>query len=178
VVYAPRTRETRVLADPPSPEFAAELRRRGIADLSIGSVIVATVKPWDRTVLQVIRELGLALQVVYNHDAVMVLPAGVDKATGLLAALAEVQISRHNAVALGDAENDMALLQACECGVAVANALPALKMQAQIVTTHPNGRGVEELIQRLLASDLQDVPPRRAQHVGSLDDMQREPRVR
>ena len=39
----------------------------------------------------------------------MVLPSGVNKATGLSAALVELGLSRHNVVAVGDAENDHAL---------------------------------------------------------------------
>jgi energy-coupling factor transporter ATP-binding protein EcfA2 len=84
----------------------------------------------------------------------MVLPTGVNKATGLAAALVELGLSAHNAVGIGDAENDHALLMACECGVAVANALPALKDKADLVMTRNHGTGVAELIDQLVASDL------------------------
>ena len=73
---------------------------------------------------ETIRELGLELQVIFNKGAVMVLPAGVNKATGLAAALESLGLSPHNAVGVGDAENDHAFLALCECAVAVANALP------------------------------------------------------
>jgi HAD superfamily hydrolase (TIGR01484 family) len=59
-------------------------------------------------VLETIRELGLELQVIFNKGAVMVLPSGINKATGLRAALDELQLSPHDAVAVGDAENDHA----------------------------------------------------------------------
>src|SRR5205823_4267005 len=95
--------------------------------LSVGQVIVATWHPHEQAVLDTIRDLGLELQVVFNKGAVMILPSGVNKATGLLAALNSLGLSPHNAVAIGDAENDHALLAACECGVAVANALPSVK---------------------------------------------------
>jgi len=60
--------------------------------------------------------LGLELQVVFNKGAVMVLPSGVSKATGLRAALAELDLSPRNVVGVGDAENDHAFLALCECG--------------------------------------------------------------
>jgi hypothetical protein len=83
-----------------------------------------------------------------------VLPSGVNKATGLCAALDELGLSRHNAVAIGDAENDHALLQTCECGVVVSNALQPLKDKADLVTKGDHGRGVAELIDHMLADDL------------------------
>ena len=60
--------------------------------------------------LDTIRDLGLELQVIFNKGAVMVLPAGVNKASGLAAALADLGLSPHNVVGVGDAENDHAFL--------------------------------------------------------------------
>ena len=111
------------LAEPPPIEFAATLQERGIDVLRIGHVIVATWEPHETTVLEVIREQGLELQVVFNKGAVMVLPSGVNKATGLAAALMEMKLSPHNVVGVGDAENDHAFLSLTECSVAVENAL-------------------------------------------------------
>ena len=122
--------------------------------ISVGRVIVATWEPHEKTVLETIRDCGLELQVIFNKGAVMVLPAGVNKATGLRAALAELNLSPHNAVGVGDAENDHAFLSICECSVAVANALPAVKAKADIVTFADHGAGVTELIDEMLADDL------------------------
>ena len=117
-----------------------------MAPLSVGRVIVATWEPHEKAVLETIRELGLELQVIFNKGAVMVLPSGVNKASGLDAALAELGLSPHNAVGVGDAENDHAFLARCECAVAVANALAALKERADLVTAGEHGAGVAELI--------------------------------
>jgi hydroxymethylpyrimidine pyrophosphatase-like HAD family hydrolase len=110
VLYDPATRATKTLADSPSAAFIDALRKRQVFPLSVGQAIVATWKPHETTVLETIRDLGLELQVIFNKDAVMVLPAGVNKATGLSAALKELELSPHEAVAVGDAENDHALL--------------------------------------------------------------------
>jgi haloacid dehalogenase-like hydrolase/AAA domain-containing protein len=123
-------------------------------------------------VLHAIRDLGLELQVIFNKGAVMVLPTGVNKATGLTAALGELGLSPHNAVGVGDAENDHALLVTCECGVAVRNALPALRGKADLVTSAADGDGVAELIDRMVASDLAEVGPQLVRHrieIGSTD---------
>ena len=63
---------------------------------------------------------------MFNKDAVMVLPAGVNKATGLDYALRKLGLSFHETVGIGDAENDHAFLQRCECAVAVSNAVPSI----------------------------------------------------
>jgi hydroxymethylpyrimidine pyrophosphatase-like HAD family hydrolase len=164
LLYCPSDRTERVLAEPPPPEFAAALRRRNVAPLATGRVIVATWEPQERAVLETIRELGLELQVIFNKGAVMVLPSGVNKASGMDAALAELRISRHNTVGVGDAENDHAFLARCELAVAVANALAPLKERADLVTAGSRGDGVAELIDRMLESDLADLEPRLQRH--------------
>jgi hypothetical protein len=72
----------------------------------------------------------------------------------LKAALTELNLSVHNAVGVGDAENDHAFLSICECSVAVANALPAVKERADFVTKATHGPGVTQLIAEMLADDL------------------------
>ena len=84
----------------------------------------------------------------------MVVPSGVNKASGLTAALREISLSPRNVVAIGDAENDHALLNQCEYAVAVANAVPMLKEIADWVTMEEAGGGVAELIDELIAHDL------------------------
>ena len=164
VVYCPATRAEKLLAEPPPEPFVRALRERGVSPIAVGRVIVATWKPHETTVLEVIRDLGLELHVTFNKDAVMVLPAGLSKATGLAEALRELNLSAHNVVGVGDAENDHAFLRLCECRVAVANAVPMLKDGADLVTRGDEGAGVCELIERLLAVDLRDLEPRLARH--------------
>ncbi len=161
LLYQPATGEETPLAPQPPESFIATLRARGVGPISVGRVIVATWEPHEAAVLETIKDQGLELQVIFNKGAVMVLPAGVTKATGLRAALGRMRLSAHNAVGIGDAENDHALLRACECGVAVANALPTLKSEASFVTRADHGAGVAELIGELLADDL-------ASHEGDL----------
>jgi hydroxymethylpyrimidine pyrophosphatase-like HAD family hydrolase len=124
VLYCPANKQVKLLAEPPPPEFGDELKRRGAERVAVGRVIVATWEPHQDTVLKVIHDMALELQVIFNKGAVMILPTGVNKATGLDAALKDLGLSPHNVVAVGDAENDQALLRRAELGVAVANALP------------------------------------------------------
>src|SRR5262249_43956749 len=148
------SREQRLLGSPPPKNLIQLLRARGVEPLSVGKVIIATQQPHERTVLDTIRDLGLEQQIIFNKDAVMVLPSGVTKATGLSAALDAMGLARENVVAVGDAENDHAFLRVCGCSVAVANALPALKEHADMVTRSSHGAGVVELIEHLIVDDL------------------------
>ena len=152
-LYRPQTKETVPLAPPPDERLIAALRAAAVP-LAIGDAVVATGEPHQGVVLETIRRLGLELEVVFNKGAVMVLPTAVNKASGLRAALLELGLSPHNAVAVGDAENDHTFLEACEYRVAVANALPALKERADRVTQDPAGAGVRELVELLLDDDL------------------------
>jgi HAD superfamily hydrolase (TIGR01484 family) len=153
VLYRPSTRATRVLAPRPPSQFVEALKGRGVAPIWLGQVVVATVQPNETAVMEVIRELGLELQVILNKGSVMVLPTSVDKASGLSAALDELALPAHSVIGIGDAENDQAFLAMCGCGVAVANALGDLKAVATHVTQGSAGAGVREVIDELIAED-------------------------
>jgi hypothetical protein len=114
-----------------------------------------------RIVLDVIRDLGLEHSLVFNKGALMVLPPGINKGTGLAAALDELRLSARNVVAVGDGENDHALIEGCECSVAVANAVDTLIQRADLVTREANGAGVAQLAEHVLSNDLSDVQPAR-----------------
>lgn len=163
VLYLPATQAEQILADRPSDAFIQRLQAQNVAPLDIGRVIVSTWEPHEITVQQVIQELGLALQISLNKGAVMVLPAGINKASGLQAAFAQLGLSPQQTVAIGDAENDLAMLELCGCAVAVANALPTVQARVDWVTQGRRGAGVAECIDRLLTSDLQDLVRDRSQ---------------
>ena len=164
LLYRPATREERLLGERPPGAFVEGLRTRGVDALSVGRVIVATSRPNRTAVLETIRALGLTLQLSFNKGSVMILPEGVDKASGLEAALGELALSTHDTVGIGDAENDHAFLRHCACAVAVANARPSVKERADWVTEQPSSAGVEELVERLLEDDLEFLGPKRRRH--------------
>ena len=157
LLYRPASGEEVLLAEPPPAKFIAGLKERNVSPMSVGRVIVATWDPFHTTARDLIRALDLELQVIFNKGAVMVLPFGVDKAAGLKTALEELDLSFHQSVGIGDAENDEVMLSACRCSAAVANALQRTKEFADIVTTGSHGAGVAELIERIIATDLQEL---------------------
>jgi HAD superfamily hydrolase (TIGR01484 family) len=164
LLYRPSTKEEKLLTESPPEKLVQALRDKNVAPMSIGRGIIATWEPHQNAVLDTIRELGLEYQVIFNKGAVMVLPAGVNKATGLLAALKEMGLSEHNVVAVGDAENDHAFLRLCDFSTAVSIALPSVIETSDFVTTAPRGAGVSELIDRMIDNDLVDFDQRIERH--------------
>ncbi|HQU42729.1 MAG: hypothetical protein B7Z73_03740 [Planctomycetia bacterium 21-64-5] len=53
--------------------------------------------------------------------------------------------------------DECAFLGLCECSVAVANSIAALKDRVDLVTRGDHGQGVIELIDRLFDNDLADL---------------------
>ncbi|MBM3981463.1 MAG: HAD family phosphatase [Planctomycetes bacterium] len=153
-LHAPATGATRVLAAPPPPAFAAALQARGAHPFSAGEVVVATDVRHVEMVRAALAEFGLASHIILNKNSLMVLPRGVNKASGLATALADMGLSAGAVVGVGDAENDADFLAACGFPVAVANALPDLKAAAHLVTAGARGAGVAELIDLILTDRL------------------------
>jgi hydroxymethylpyrimidine pyrophosphatase-like HAD family hydrolase len=160
----------RRLATPVDPELASALQTRGIP-VQRGEVILACDAVHDAEVFEEIRRLDLDCQLIRNRAALMVAPAGVTKATGLGAGLRELGLSARSAIAIGDAENDLAMLEGCELGVAVANAVPIVKQRADLVLGCPDGLGVTEFLAGPIVRGEQFIHPDRWRiRLGTFDD--------
>jgi hydroxymethylpyrimidine pyrophosphatase-like HAD family hydrolase len=166
VMHRPATRESEILAQAPPEILLQELRRRHVTPLTVGSSIVRTVQANEAEVSAALRKLQLDFQLVTNPGALMMLPAGVNKASGVWAALRELGVSRHNLVAIGDGENDLALFEFAEHAVAVQNADPLVKRVANRTTEGAYCEGFLELARNLVATDLADAMPRHKVTIG------------
>ena len=154
LLYNPATGRQRLLGPTLPPRFVAALRSHGVTPLSVGRAILSTWEPFEDVVVRTIHEMELDLQIIFNKHSVMVLPANVNKATGLNTALDALHETAEATVAVGDAENDLVMLGMAGCGVAVGNALASVKQRADLVTEGRAGAGVRELIDQMLADDL------------------------
>ena len=136
---------TRILAAPVEFELDEALVAHAVP-FRRGQVLLATQAVHESAVANAIRTLGLECQLTRNRSELMVLPPGISKGFGVSEALADLGLSHHSAVAIGDGENDHALLRACELGVAVANAVPSLLRHADVVLENEGGAGVAEFL--------------------------------
>lgn len=132
VIAFPSSGYVEVLAPSPPPALIEALTRERIPFAAGQSVVEAEAREAPR-ILTLIQQLELPQVIVFNRGRLMVLPQAVSKATGLRQALTVLRLSPHNAVAVGDAENDHELLRACEVGVAVGWGSAALQAVADYV---------------------------------------------
>jgi hydroxymethylpyrimidine pyrophosphatase-like HAD family hydrolase/energy-coupling factor transporter ATP-binding protein EcfA2 len=163
LVHMPGSQEPRQVGDAPSPALLDALRRQGVPFVC-GVSIVATADQFAEPAVAAIRECGEERSLIFNKGALMLLPGGVTKQTGLTAALDAMTLSPHNTVGIGDAENDHAFLSMCECAVAVADAVPALRARADYVTRGTASRGVAEFVDEHVLEDLRDLLPGLRRH--------------
>src|SRR5579885_945341 len=178
LLYDPATRERTALGPEADSRLVHRLRRRGIKPLSVGHTIVATEEPHEREVLEAIHELGLELQVIFNRGSVMILPAGINKETGAAAAIASLGLSSRNVIAIGDGENDHALLSGAALSVAVRNAVRSLREEADWVTRRDEGAGVAEVIADILADEEGVLESRASRHLVTIGRDARRKKVR
>jgi hydroxymethylpyrimidine pyrophosphatase-like HAD family hydrolase len=169
VMHRPAARASAILAQAPSEILVQELHRRRVP-LSVGSAVLTTDRAHQAVVADAIEKLQLDLQLIGNGSALIVLPTGVNKATGVRAALRELGLSQHNLVAIGDAENDLELFKLAEYSVAVHNAHADLKSVADRVTEGSFGDGFVELAEDLIATDLREAVGRSRITLGVRDD--------
>jgi len=116
------------------------------APLEIGEVIISTKRTYEATVLKIIKETNLDVNVEYNKDSLMILPRGINKGKGVLRALLLLGVPKGGLACIGDAENDIALFRIADVSVAVANAVDSLKKQAHVICNSPYGKGVTEFV--------------------------------
>jgi len=154
VLMSPITRAEVVLGGKPPARLISELKDSGIRDLTIGRSIVSAQGNDAHSLRELVQRLNIDWHVIPNRHNVMILPRGIDKASGITAALRELNVPFEKAVAIGDAENDAAMLRVCGLGVAVADAVPYLKEHSDLVTRHGAGEGLVEIVSQLLDESL------------------------
>ena len=147
-------------------QFLREIGRLGVS-FKAGQCVVELDAGVAPQALAIIRESELPLVLLFNRGRLMVLPQGVSKAAGLREALATLRLSAHNAIGIGDAENDHDLLAACELGVAVEWGSPLLQGTADEVLRGKDPSSVAAYI-RKAAMEVRLPPEKIGQHRLSL----------
>lgn len=172
VLHRTATRQSEILGQAPPEILLQELRRRHVTPISVGSSIISTRAENLEAATEALRKLQLHLdyELVTNDDNLLILPPGIDKASGINEALRELGVSRHNLVAIGNAENDLPLLASAEHAVVVSNAAESIKQAADRVTEGAYCDGFVELARDLIATDLASSVPRRRVVLGKGED--------
>ncbi len=112
-----------------------------------GEVIIAVDAPHEKELMEALSGLDDAFGVIKNVNSLMILPRGISKSSGA-AWLARMHgVSAGETAAIGDAENDIHLRNACSLLGAVSNAIPELKNTADYVCKHGYGKGLQEFLE-------------------------------
>jgi hypothetical protein len=158
VLYFPADSAVRDEGPPPPTRLLSALDRRQVP-FQVGRVIVGTIHDRRDAVVAALAEADVALELVANRAALMLLPAGISKGTGVVTALFAVGVAPEDALAIGDAENDLALFDACGWSACPEDALPEVKARVDWILPGADGEGVRRAIdERILPSSLP--PPR------------------
>ncbi len=148
------------LARPVDDGLVQELARLGTG-VRRGHVIAALSGAQHGLVAAAIERRGLDCQIVTNRSELMILPRDVSKASGLEYAVEALGGSLHTTLAIGDAENDIAMLLSCEIGAAVGGSVEPLVRDADVVAAASNGEGVAEILRGPIFTEGQRVHPAR-----------------
>jgi hydroxymethylpyrimidine pyrophosphatase-like HAD family hydrolase len=143
---------------PPSPRLMAELDRRAVP-FQAGRVIIGTGRSWEAQVRAAMAAAGVTLRLACNRAALMLLPAGVSKGSGVRHALRRLNVSFHDVLAVGDAENDIELFVACGYAACPSNAVPELAAVADWVFPGSNGTALAQALDQVIVTG--GLPPPR-----------------
>lgn len=145
VLHFPRAAMICDEGPPPPRRLVAELDRRGIS-YQLGRVIVGLARGDEPAVREALEATGVHRDLSYNRAALMLLPPGISKGRGVARALHSLNVSFHDALAVGDAENDLALFAACGFTACPDNAVEELKARADWVFPGVNGSAIAAAI--------------------------------
>ena len=75
-------------------------------------------------------------------------PQGIDKAQSLLRLLGKLNLSQQDLIAFGDGYNDLSMLKLAAMGVAMENAAPEVRAEADWVTLSNENDGVAHALEQ------------------------------
>lgn len=149
----------------PSPAETATLDRvredlRAVGGVEVSSDYRCIVRAWsrdDRGRRRPVPETALTgwpgVRIVHGDDQTDVVPAGVDKGTGLHALLARMGEPPRIALAIGDTAEDLPMLACAELAMAPANAAASLRDGAVRITRRHYQAGVAEAVETLIGHE-------------------------
>ena len=78
------------------------------------------------------------------------MPKGIDKAASIKVLIEKLGISRENTIACGDGFNDLSMIRYAGVGVAMENAVDAVKAEADYITASNNDDGIVQVIEKYI----------------------------
>jgi hydroxymethylpyrimidine pyrophosphatase-like HAD family hydrolase len=145
VLYYPGSAMIRDQGPTVPGRLLTELDRRGIY-YQVGRVIVGTARVDEDAVREALAAADVTRDLIYNRAALMLLPAGVSKGSGVQQVLRVLGLSSHDVLALGDAENDLPLFDACGFSGCPGDSLASVQKRVDWVFPGVHGDGIAAAI--------------------------------
>lgn len=79
-------------------------------------------------------------------------PKGIDKAQSLAVLLKEIHMTKEEMIAVGDGFNDLSMIKYAGLGVAMQNAQPVVKENADFITLTNDEDGVAYVVEKFILS--------------------------
>lgn len=134
----------------PDPHFVGRLAGRA-RELKLNKLLVGDKEDLQARRIDLEKRFGrqaTVLQAVPEYVEIM--PKGVSKGAGVRWLLERLEIEPRAMLAMGDGENDIEMLLMAGIGVAVGNATPVVKAQADYVLGSNDDGGVAEALERFI----------------------------
>lgn len=77
-------------------------------------------------------------------------PKGIDKAQSLSVLLKEIGLAKEEMIAIGDGFNDLSMIQYAGLGIAMANAQPIVRENADFITLSNDEDGVAYAVEKFI----------------------------
>jgi hydroxymethylpyrimidine pyrophosphatase-like HAD family hydrolase len=142
--------EITLLADAVEPHLLAALLDVEVPGLDVGHVVIGAPTSWLDVVTAVRDSVNSNRAIITNKGSIALTPEGCNKASGLRAAIADLDLGGRSILAIGDAANDLPMFGIADVGVGVANADDAVRASGVPLTTASFGSGVAEALHRFL----------------------------
>jgi hydroxymethylpyrimidine pyrophosphatase-like HAD family hydrolase len=161
VVEAPRGSPPKVFGRRAAVEIRRRLTHHPKLQGDWGEVVYSLARGHRRRLVRMLS--GLPVHVTANVDRLMVVPAGVNKLTGVRVALRQLGLGNRPYAAIGDAENDVEMLKGAALSGTVGNGRPEVRRVADYIAVNRFDRGVREFAEGPLRAWVESgpVPPLR-----------------
>lgn len=118
-------------------------------------VIVADRDFLDQKIAELPARLFESFEAFKSREIIFeIMPKGVHKAAGLAHLCEILELPRESVMAIGDEENDLSMIEWAGLGIAMQNAIPAVKELANGITSRDNNHsGVAEAIEKYVLSE-------------------------
>ena len=96
-------------------------------------------------------KFGNVLSVYRSTDYfIEIVPKGIDKAASIKVLIDKLNIPHENTIACGDGFNDLSMIKYAAVGVAMENAVDAVKENADYITASNNDDGIAKVVEKFI----------------------------